>query len=549
MNETMLHIFTSLGSAVFNSIWQAGLIWLLVLVYIKTEKVKKTDYVETLAFWTSVAGFISFLSGFIFAYFSTHTQSSVFVGIIDLYGLAHLLPYIAIAYLGLLIFPLIRLFKGIKTIYVFKKRHLFKVPGHLKIFTLNGCSWLGIKRKVKIFISDIPSSPLTLGWLKPMILIPLAAINNLSTQQVEAIILHELAHIKRNDYLKNFINQIILAIMYFNPFIRALIKIQNLEREKSADDWVVRFEYDKTLYATALYSIASSQSGIESELIIAASGKNSELLHRIEFLLGTKRKNLPNLKKIIFSLALISFLSIISLKKPANNIGQRTNDFLVAKDETFQKEPVAFFAPKENTELKNIPASKKDKPIKQKNNPSETQYTRSEDEIVSNDLSITHFASSISPLLSEEEEKNIETSLYATKKILSETIWKQIEFQFAETMTDEQKLSLKKRFEQNFNYADWNEMETKLRQNYYYIDWSNVNQTLKNAVKSIQLDSLYKNYSITQQKLLDIKKSVTTDAYNPLVESELAAVDKKLASVNQFLKYIEQLRRKRIIEL
>ena len=46
---------------------------------------------------------------------------------------------------------------------------------------------------------------------------------------------------------------------------------------------------------------------------------------------------------------------------------------------------------------------------------------------------------------------------------------------------------------QNFNYTNWNEIETKLVcQNYYYIDWANVNQRLKNAVKSIQLDSLYK---------------------------------------------------------
>lgn len=169
--------------------------------------------------------------------------------------------------------------------------------------------------------------------------------------------------------------------------------------------------------------------------------------------------------------------------------------------------------------------------------------------MLSDNLSITHFASSVTPLLTAEEEKNIETSLYATKKILSETIWQQIEFQFAETMTDEQKLILKKRFEQNFNYTNWNEIETNLRQNYYYIDWANVNQRLKNAVKSIQLDSLYKNYSVTQQKLLDIKKSVATDVYNPVAEYEQADIDKKLASVNQLLGYIEQLRRQRIIEL
>ena len=58
-----------------------------------------------------------------------------------------------------------------------------------------------LRKKVKIYLSGKIICPLTTGFLKPVILIPVAAVNQLTTEQMEAVILHELAHIKRADYL------------------------------------------------------------------------------------------------------------------------------------------------------------------------------------------------------------------------------------------------------------------------------------------------------------------------------------------------------------
>src|SRR5690242_5389078 len=66
-----------------------------------------------------------------------------------------------------------------------------------------------IPRKVKLFVSALVDVPLMAGYLKPMIFLPVAAINNLTPDQLEAILLHELAHIKRNDYLENIFQTII----------------------------------------------------------------------------------------------------------------------------------------------------------------------------------------------------------------------------------------------------------------------------------------------------------------------------------------------------
>ena len=61
---------------------------------------------------------------------------------------------------------------------------------------------MSIGKSVQVWMSEFITSPVTVGYLKPMILLPVAAINHLSPQQIEAILLHELSHIKRFDYLR-----------------------------------------------------------------------------------------------------------------------------------------------------------------------------------------------------------------------------------------------------------------------------------------------------------------------------------------------------------
>ena len=111
---------------------------------------------------------------------------------------------------------------------------------------------MGIKKDVRMWFSDLVDTPLTIGFWKPVILLPVAAINHLSLQQAEAIILHELNHIKRNDYFINFLIACMDIILFFNPFVRVLTNIIKSERENSCDDMVLQFRYDAGHYASAL---------------------------------------------------------------------------------------------------------------------------------------------------------------------------------------------------------------------------------------------------------------------------------------------------------
>ena len=106
------------------------------------------------------------------------------------------------------------------------------------MFVKNLAAQMGIKKPVHVWISELVCSPVTIGYLKPIILVPLAAINHLTTQQLEAVLLHELSHIKRYDYLINLIINFIQTILYFNPLVKAFVKIIEREREKSCDEMV-----------------------------------------------------------------------------------------------------------------------------------------------------------------------------------------------------------------------------------------------------------------------------------------------------------------------
>ncbi|HMR83872.1 MAG TPA: M56 family metallopeptidase, partial [Niabella sp.] len=313
MTEGLQLILTALGNAIISSIWQTGLLWLGVLLYTKVYKQAVPAQVSAISFAALVTGFAAFVATFIISLVTPQPDAGLLQWITNAVLLQNMAIYLALAYVLLLLIPIIRLAKGVLNVYQLKRKGLGKVPGHLKIFLLDASQYLGIKRKVKILTSNIIKSPLTIGFLKPVILLPVALINQLSLRETEAIILHELAHIKRNDYLQNIITQLILTILYFNPFAKMLAKMQGLEREKSADSWVMQFEYNNCTYADMLLLLARQNTDSTASLAIPVSGKSSSLLERVECLFGTGNRRFPPIKSIVLSGVLILAVGMVSL--------------------------------------------------------------------------------------------------------------------------------------------------------------------------------------------------------------------------------------------
>jgi len=116
---------------------------------------------------------------------------------------------------------------------------------------------------------------------------------------MEAVLLHEMAHIRRADYLINLMLTAIETFLFFNPFTQLLSKTIRHERENCCDDWVLQFQYNATSYAEALLRIAYLQSS-PALAMNAASGKN-DLLSRVKRMLNQKRKKLWLSQQVTFA--------------------------------------------------------------------------------------------------------------------------------------------------------------------------------------------------------------------------------------------------------
>ena len=91
-------------------------------------------------------------------------------------------------------------------------------------------------------------SPMVIGILKPIILVPAGMLAGLSAEQVELIFIHELTHIKRHDYLVNLIQATVEVILFFNPFVLVLSELLRKERENCCDDVVLNRLKNPALY-------------------------------------------------------------------------------------------------------------------------------------------------------------------------------------------------------------------------------------------------------------------------------------------------------------
>lgn len=146
---------------------------------------------------------------------------------------------------------------------------LSKPPLDIRLYITNTAFHLGIKKKVSVWLSKHIEVPSVTGFLNPIILLPFSIINNLSSEQINAILVHELAHIKRNDYLLNFIQSFLELILFFNPFAIFLSNSAKKERENCCDDWVLTYQFNTLEYAKALLTLEEQRQHLP--LILAAT--------------------------------------------------------------------------------------------------------------------------------------------------------------------------------------------------------------------------------------------------------------------------------------
>ncbi|HJZ99731.1 MAG TPA: GWxTD domain-containing protein [Candidatus Solibacter sp.] len=142
------------------------------------------------------------------------------------------------------------------------------------------CSRMHVQRAVALVESCLTEVPVVIGYLKPVVLLPAGLAMGLRTEQIEALLVHELAHVRRHDYLVNMLQSVVEGLLFYHPAVWWVSHVIRTERENCCDDAVVALRGDARGYAGALATLESMRA---PQVAMAASG--GSLVKRVRRLL------------------------------------------------------------------------------------------------------------------------------------------------------------------------------------------------------------------------------------------------------------------------
>lgn len=323
------YFLQSLGLSIDHSFWQAGILWLFYQFIIRIDKKLPASikyYISIVFVFFSITWFAVTLFQSYLLLLNNETSFKLYYitsRIFDFQFINNTLPYLAIAYLLMFFYYTLFFYRDLRYSRRLLNDGLKKTPVDLRIFTEKVAFHLGIKKKIEVWISENVYVPSVIGFIKPIILLPAAIANQLSIQQIEAILLHELAHIKRNDYLINILQSVVELVLFFNPFVISLGKIAKKERENCCDDCVIDFQYDRFEYVKALISLEEQRQLMTENFAMAATNGKKNLLQRVKRLfeinLSYKLNTLQKIKLATSGATLFLIISISLLISNSQN--------------------------------------------------------------------------------------------------------------------------------------------------------------------------------------------------------------------------------------
>lgn len=317
----------ALGWSLLDSLWQMGVLWLIYVLLTANGKKFNARQRHTLALLSLAGGSLWFLVTLVINFYkaaatpetvtlTVRAGETVLLPVTSTGSIATwlepVLPFLSVAYLLIAALLFVRFYRQYRFTRQLFHQGLQKINPELRVFLQQAVQHMSIHKKVNIWLSSLVDTPLTIGFWKPVILLPIAAVNNLTIEQTEAIILHELNHIRRNDYLVNLLIAFTDILLFFNPFAQLLSGIIRREREHSCDDMVLQFRYDASQYARALLTLEQSRSAVAPALAVAATGKsNTLLLNRVKRMLTKEPVTIALNQKLVawmLSALLIGFI-------------------------------------------------------------------------------------------------------------------------------------------------------------------------------------------------------------------------------------------------
>jgi TonB family protein len=163
-------------------------------------------------------------------------------------------------------------------------------------------STIGVRRPIQVLVSSISDTPSVVGWLRPVILLPTATLMGLTPLQLEAVLAHEIGHIRRYDYLVNMLQMLAETLLFYHPAVWWTSRQIRVERELCCDDLAVRFSGNALRYARALTTLEKLRLTTPG---VAMASTGGPLLYRIQRLAGINAKESgPSRLPALFAVAL-----------------------------------------------------------------------------------------------------------------------------------------------------------------------------------------------------------------------------------------------------
>ena len=302
-------ILDSLGWAVLHSLWQGALAAFAIWVFRAATRESAADTRYMVSFVTLCALFTAFIGTFLYYYgagmggVSIDAVLSQTINITapaaESVAAANPLTQItnytntigAIWALGFAVLG-VRYLAAFRLTHKLRTTGLSDLPSNWQTRFTALASKSGVSGKVRGYISEHVSSPITFGFFKPIVLVPAWFFTGMSAEQCEAVLLHEFAHIRRHDYLTNILQIIIKTVFFYHPAVQYICKSINTDREHACDDFAAVMSKNPESLATALGTIRIKAARSGGVFALSADGRDAPLMHRLKRLMGTPTKTM-----------------------------------------------------------------------------------------------------------------------------------------------------------------------------------------------------------------------------------------------------------------
>lgn len=278
-------LLTSLAKTLLHFLWQGTLIAFVLYLALNALHKSKSELRYLCALTSLVACIIAPLATFFWFYRPEITvvltdpiligqslESVTIDSVFTYLNLDTVLPITGILWIAGVFYLSVHLIFELFSVYQLPRRDVIKPePDILQIFNRLAAQ-LQVNQLTRLLISLKAEVPMVVGFLRPVVLLPLSMSSGLTHAQLEMLLAHELAHVKRHDYLVNFLQTLLEITLFFHPLVKWISTQIRIEREYCCDDIAVHTCGNVLAYATALTEAESIRSENIPALAMAATG-------------------------------------------------------------------------------------------------------------------------------------------------------------------------------------------------------------------------------------------------------------------------------------